>query len=200
MIKSTENHKWCPSCESMKTKTSFNKHGKRHDGLQSNCRECMHNKQKRWSETIKGKKKLNKYRKENKEKLLEYGKKYRKENRAKLSMQEANRIKNDVNFKIRKLMRSIVIQSIKRVSKNNCKYSSTITQLGCTDIFFKEYIESKFKKGMSWDNHGDWHMDHIKPCSSFDLTDPEQQKLCNHYSNLQPLWSYENLKKGDKLL
>lgn len=53
---------------------------------------------------------------------------------------------------------------------------------------------------MTWENHGKWHMDHIKPCSSFDLTDPEEQKLCNHYSNLQPLWDYENLQKRDKLI
>ena len=55
---------------------------------------------------------------------------------------------------------------------------------------------------MSWNNHGKfgWHMDHIKPCASFDLTDPKQQEECFHYSNYQPLWWNENLSKGAKVL
>lgn len=197
--KSTRWHKWCPSCKSMKSKSSFNKHSSRHDGLQSNCRECMCIKQKIWGQTTHGQNKIQKYRKKHRKKLLEYGKKYRKTHRKELSRKEMERLKCDINFKIRKLMRRIVISAIKRVSKNNCKYSSTITQIGCDDIFFKSYIESKFQKGMTWDNYGlyGWHIDHIIPCSKFDLTDPEQQKLCNHYSNLQPLWAKDNLKKRD---
>ena len=54
---------------------------------------------------------------------------------------------------------------------------------------------------MTWENHGryGWHIDHIMPCSSFDLTDPEQQKKCFHYTNLQPLWAHENMSKGAKI-
>lgn len=52
---------------------------------------------------------------------------------------------------------------------------------------------------MTWENYGEWHIDHIKPCASFDLNDPEQQKLCFHYTNLQPMWAKENQKKADKL-
>lgn len=129
---------------------------------------------------------------------MEYGKQYRKINRKELSRKEAERLKYDINFRIRKLMRNIVRSAIRRVSKNNIKHSSTITQIGCDDVFFKQYIESKFKKGMTWDNHGKWHVDHIIPCSKFDLTDPAQQKMCNHYSNLQPLWAKDNLKKRNK--
>ena len=66
----------------------------------------------------------------------------------------------------------------------------------------KQHLESQFKDGMSWNNHGvkGWHIDHIKPCASFDLTDPEEQKKCFHFSNLQPLWWIDNLKKKDKIL
>jgi len=55
---------------------------------------------------------------------------------------------------------------------------------------------------MTWENHGfdGWHVDHIKPCTSFDLTDLEQQKQCFHYTNLQPLWKKENFEKRDKIL
>jgi hypothetical protein len=65
----------------------------------------------------------------------------------------------------------------------------------------KQYIETLFKPGMTWGNHGNfgWHLDHIIPCSSFDLTDVEQQKKCFHYTNLQPLWAKDNIKKGSKL-
>jgi hypothetical protein len=64
----------------------------------------------------------------------------------------------------------------------------------------KKHLESLFKKGMSWENHGNegWHIDHIIPCAAFDLTDPKQQKKCFHYTNLQPLWAKDNLSKGDK--
>ena len=66
----------------------------------------------------------------------------------------------------------------------------------------KEYslMESKFTEGMSWENQGKngWHIDHKKPCSKFDLSKPEEQKKCFHFTNLQPLWWEDNLKKSDK--
>jgi hypothetical protein len=82
------------------------------------------------------------------------------------------------------------------------KSKKTENLLGCNPQEFKSYIESKFKDGMSWENYGDkgWHIDHIIPCSAFDLTDTEQQKKCFHYTNTQPLWAIENLKKGFKIL
>lgn len=64
----------------------------------------------------------------------------------------------------------------------------------------KKHLESLFQNGMTWDNHGfdGWHIDHIVPCAAFDLTDPEEQKKCFHYTNLQPLWAKDNLSKGDR--
>ena len=67
--------------------------------------------------------------------------------------------------------------------------------MGCSIEFLKEYLEKQFKSGMNWDNYGEWHVDHIIPCVSFDLSDPEQQKKCFYYTNLQPLWAIENLEK-----
>ena len=62
-----------------------------------------------------------------------------------------------------------------------------------------KYLENKFQKGMNWKNQGryGWHIDHIKPCSKFDLSDPDQQKKCFNYKNLQPLWAAENIKKSN---
>ena len=90
-------------------------------------------------------------------------------------------------------------ETITLVSK---KSDSTMNLLGCTIQEAREYLEKQFKEGMTWENHGHetWHIDHIIPCASFDLTDPEQQKKCFHYTNLQPLWAKENMSKGAKIL
>jgi len=72
--------------------------------------------------------------------------------------------------------------------------------IGCSPEFLKEYLEQKFTEGMSWENYGlyGWHIDHVIPLSSVD-TEEEIYKLC-HYTNLQPLWAEENLKKSNKIL
>jgi hypothetical protein len=82
------------------------------------------------------------------------------------------------------------------------KSKHTMELLGCSIEEFKIYLEKQFTKGMNWGNYGKkgWHIDHILPCASFDLTDPEQQKKCFHYTNLQPLWAEDNYKKKDKIL
>lgn len=70
--------------------------------------------------------------------------------------------------------------------------------LGCTIAEFKAHLESLFKKGMTWANYGEWHVDHIKPCSLFDLSLDKEQHVCFNYLNTQPLWASENLSKGNK--
>ena len=73
--------------------------------------------------------------------------------------------------------------------------------IGCSVSKLMKHLEGKFQDGMTWETRGvhGWHVDHIIPCKVFDLTDPEQQKQCFHYTNLQPLWAEDNLKKGDKV-
>ena len=60
------------------------------------------------------------------------------------------------------------------------------------------HIQNKFTEGMLWDNYGLWHIDHIRPCSKFDLSKPKEQRKCFHYSNLQPLWAIDNIRKGSR--
>ena len=85
-------------------------------------------------------------------------------------------------------------EHIKGLNKSN----RTMELLGCTIDELWTHLESKFTDGMTRDNHGTWHVDHIKACTKFDLTDPEQQQICFHWSNLQPLWAHDNIRKGNK--
>ena len=69
---------------------------------------------------------------------------------------------------------------------------------GCSKNDLLKHLESKFTEGMTFENYGEWHIDHIRPCASFNLEDPEEQKKCFHWTNLQPLWALDNIRKGDK--
>jgi hypothetical protein len=82
------------------------------------------------------------------------------------------------------------------------KYARSLELLGCTAIEAREHIERQFTQGMTWDNWAidGWHIDHIKPIASFDLSNEEQQRQCFHYTNLQPLWANDNYKKSDKII
>jgi hypothetical protein len=86
--------------------------------------------------------------------------------------------------------------------RNMAKKGSAVKDLGCSIKDLKIYLENKFDKKMTWENYGlyGWHIDHIKPLSSFDLTDREQFLQACHYTNLQPLWAIENLIKSNKIL
>ena len=87
--------------------------------------------------------------------------------------------------------------------KHGKRIISTWELVGCDYETLKQHIEKKWLPNMSWDNYGfgdnKWHIDHILPCSSFDLTLDEQQKKCFHYTNLQPLWQFDNLSKHNKI-
>jgi hypothetical protein len=89
----------------------------------------------------------------------------------------------------------------KTLQRSGCQKSNkTVVLLGCSVPEFRAHIEKQFQSWMTWENHGryTWHLDHIKPCAAFDLTDPAQQLACMHFSNWQPLSADENLRKGAK--
>lgn len=102
----------------------------------------------------------------------------------------------DVNYRLRRTLPTRIRQAIKSASGYKCTSSTKL--LGCSIDQVRKHLETLFQDGMSWDNHGDWHIDHIKPCVAFDLTDPEQQRECFHYTNLQPLWAEDNLQKAGR--
>lgn len=102
-------------------------------------------------------------------------------------IKEKNKIKykEDINYRLIQIIRINILQSIQKTKKTK----SSIKLLGCDIKFYKEYLESKFLPEMSWENHGVvWEIDHIIPCSSFDLTIEQNQLICFNYKNTQPLF------------
>jgi len=130
---------------------------------------------------------------------------YHKENRKKINTQGRERIlarhhvrySSDPEFKMSMCLRARVRSALKK-KRYQKKKLRTNELIGCTYDFLKGYLESKFSRGMTWENYGSyWHIDHVVPCDSFDLLDVYQQRLCFHYSNMQPLPKKENLKKSN---
>ncbi len=136
------------------------------------------------------------YRIKNKQRKKKYDRIYKIMNRDKRNIYEKIRRKNNISYKLLGNLRT----RIRLLLKNKWKSGHTVTLLGCSTQFLKEYLEKLFNHGMTWDNYGKWHIDHIRPCASFDLSQESEQRKCFHYTNLQPLWAEENLKKSDKII
>jgi hypothetical protein len=108
----------------------------------------------------------------------------------------AKRMAEDVQYRIAYLLR----KRVKQVLRGERKSAPTLALLGCSLADFRKHIESKFKRGMTWENWGTkWHLDHIFPCDRFDLTRPEEQRRCFHWTNFQPLPAKVNCSKGAKI-
>ena len=135
------------------------------------------------------------YNELNKEKRKVQKKDWYESNKIKIFEQRKNRIKIDIQYKLSTNLRS----RLRRAINDNYKSGSAVKDLGCSIEELKIYLESKFQSGMTWDNHSidGWHIDHIKPLSSFDLTDRNQLLEACHYTNLQPLWAKDNFLKSD---
>jgi len=168
------------------------------------CIQCKRNNYLNW---------LNKNKKEEKERLRIYNadpknkiknkkrnlnwlKNNKKTNLATQRKYYNEKLKDNIDYRILSSLRSRVWTVLKKQKKSN----STIKLTGCTIEFLRSHIESKFEDGMNWNNYGVWHIDHIIPCASFNLSDPEQQKICFHYTNLQPMWGEKNIQKGSRLI
>jgi hypothetical protein len=155
-----------------------------------------------WSENRKKylKKYLKTYRELKKYYYANKSKEWRKNNSLKKNISQRKYRKNLRRTNLKWTLVERLRSRIWKALKGNSKTTTTENLLGCTLEEFKIYLEFKFKKDMTWDNYGLWHIDHIKPCASFDLVCPVQQLSCFHYKNLQPLWASENMSKGSKLI
>ena len=84
--------------------------------------------------------------------------------------------------------------------KGKRKLNRTQKLIGCSLPELRQRLESQFQRGMSWKNYGQWHVDHKNPCAIFDLSTAAGQEACFHFSNLQPMWASENIRKGARVL
>ena len=134
------------------------------------------------------------YRENNRENNKNTMKRYYNNNKFKKKLYIKNRREVNINFKMSGNLRVRLNCAI----KNNQKVGSAVRDLGCSIEEFKKYIESKFECGMTWENYGKWHLDHITPLSWFNLENRNQFLVACHYTNYQPLWAEDNLSKSNK--
>ena len=139
------------------------------------------------------------YYKANREKMRAHNKVYYEKNSTKVNARKKAYLASNPQAKAALNLRNRIGHALR--AANATKSARTIELLGASIEEVRAHLEAQFKLGMTWDNWSfeGWHIDHIKPCASFDLTDPEQQKACFHYSNLQPLWAEDNFSKNDRL-
>jgi hypothetical protein len=204
--------KKCSNCSIEKPLSEFHKWKYGPHGYRRVCKECRKVETSKYYEknNEKIKNNVSMYRKKNPDKVKETKKKiyekdksrilrinklYRENNKEKRNEYVRNRKLTDPVFRLKHLMNSRLRIFLK--SKNFQKYNKTFDIIGCTPEKLKIHLESKFAHGMSWSNQGEWHIDHIVPLSS-GICEEEIIKLC-HYTNLQPLWAMDNMKKGSKL-
>ena len=205
--------KICSSCKIEKNYIDFSKNKLRKDGCQNTCVSCNKIYIIKNKELIKNKKKIyydknkdeilskkKEYHINNKEEILKIKKEYSKSNREKINtyyrLYSKKRKEKDNLYKLTCNIRTLIGMSIK--GKGYTKKSKTSEYLGCTFNEFKIYIEEKFIENMTWENRMEWHLDHIYPIS-LAKTKEEIIKL-NHYTNFQPLWALDNIKKGNKII
>lgn len=192
--------KICSKCKEEKEVCEFYNNKSTLDGKRPECKSCSNRQSYLYNQ--KNKEKINiikqKYVDNNKEKVIQSKKEWFTKNPTYRNEWVVNKYNNDPLFRLINIMRARTRLFFK--SKNLKKKNTTFQIIGCSPEFLKEYLETQFLNGMSWDNQGldGWHIDHIIPLSSA-KNKKEIYKLC-HYTNLQPLWAEDNLKKNNKIL
>ena len=177
--------KICNKCHKRKPLLEFHKNKSKKDGCSYWCKECNIKTNKKWYQ--KHKKQIKKYKKEYRKKykqeIKKYNKQYHQTHKKQRNKYEKERRTKDINYKLAGNLRTRIGNAL----KNNRKSQSTMFLIGCDIEYLKYHLQCQFKKGMTWDNWGkgkrNWNIDHIEPCARF------------NYTNLQPLWAEENLKK-----
>jgi hypothetical protein len=183
--------KECIKCKNIKKRKEFPKSSQHKDGHHPYCKLCC---------CLVSKEKRNYNIIEWREKHREQQQVWRKNNKIKVSKSKKkwkiNRRKRDPIFRLKESL----CARLRLALHGKTKSKSTLELLGCSIDDLKDRLESKFYANMSWENYGSyWHIDHIRPCASFNLQNEEEQKICFHYSNLQPLTAKDNIIKGARL-
>jgi Prasinovirus endonuclease VII len=190
--------KKCSTCDKNKRLSDFAIERRHKDGRRSSCKRCIKDYNKLYSSNNKDK--IISYHKQwcrnNEAHIINYRRQYYKNNNTRINARNKTRKQSNPQYKIKCNLRTHLHSAL----QGNYKKGSAIELLGCSVDKFKLYLESKFQPGMNWENYdkAGWHIDHIKPLSSFDLTNIKQLKRACHHTNLQPLWAKDNLSKGSK--
>lgn len=179
--------KLCSKCLLTKKMENFSKQGKN-----PWCRDCSNEYAKEYREKNKAsiKTKANQYYEKNKDKKQEYD----KSRLAYVRERDRQRYATDMNFRLKKVLRTRLLKTIKGIKTSR----SMLSYLGVTLQFFKSFLQYQFNDEMTWDNYGNvWEIDHVIPCSYFDLTIEEAKKECFTWSNMRPLLKQDNSSKSD---
>ena len=203
-------NKVCSKCKEVKSIIEFARDKSKCDGFYSSCKECSNkrrrNKYKDYSkkyrrenvELIKLRRK--KYYDKNKEKEYSNHRIWIEKNKEKRRASEREwknkRRQNDIDFRLRNNIGSYIRKNLKYFINENKEYYTEY--IGCEISFYKKYLEKQFQNGMSWNNYGEWHIDHIKPLSLFNFSNQDDIYLAFNYKNTQPMWKIDNIKKGNK--
>ncbi len=189
--------------ENFKDSESYRKQIVRNRDHYHKNKESRLKKNKEWRNNNLDKISINKkeYYNKNKELILQKKKDHYLKNKSKIIEQKrqygVKRRKVDHIFRLKNNLRRRLTSALK--AKGLRKSSKTQRLVGCSVLELKAHLESLFKPGMTWENYGTWHVDHIIPISSFDLNDEAELLKACHYTNLQPLWAEENIRKSDDL-
>jgi hypothetical protein len=192
--------KYCKYCNTEKPKSEFGNYKKTPDGLRHYCRSCNNEKARIWTKNNKEKKKANslKWYEANKEKSKNLSKEWMKNNlerrRETVNKWFRDRRNTDQLFKLKMNLSCLIRNSMMLYGFK--KSSKTARILGCTYEEFKIYMQNQFTDGMTWENYGEWEYDHKIPASW--AKDEDEIIKLNHYTNFQPLWKIDNIKKGNK--
>lgn len=201
--------KICTKCNQEKSRSEFYKVKDTKDGLTAQCKACRNEAHQKWKASNpsyhkawrecnpeKVRSSVEAWKAANKPRVKSNNQKWSSENRGRINDKRNQRYKEDLNYRLSRVLRS----RLKAALQGSYKNGSAIKDLGCSIVELRIHLENKFKDGMDWDNYGlRWHIDHVLPLASFDLSNIEQLKAACHYSNLQPLWVEDNLRKGDRL-
>jgi hypothetical protein len=218
--------KTCCRCKIAKEYSCFSPNTRTPTGLAPRCKTCDNAYQRerrmlcpeikrasalKYYRSPKGQAKSIEYRKQNRERLSQRVAEYikRPEAKAKQKIRQKRyherKLHTDPGYRIKITLSARVRAALKRV--NVKKHHTTIEMTGCSRDHLIIHLQSLFQPGMNWHNHGlhvgggpdTWHIDHIIPCTAFDLTDTVEQLKCFHWSNLQPMWWKENVQKSDSI-
>jgi hypothetical protein len=170
--------KTCITCNIEKPYAAFRINHKTTDSISQSCTECLP--KNNWT----------------KEKQAASEKKYRMNNPEKIREKERRQALN-INRRVRNSLNKRIVESLS--AHRSYKTNKTVIYLGCDIPYFRKWIEFLFKEGMTWENYGQWHLDHVTPCASFNLTIEEEIKHCFSWKNIQPLWAKDNQSKNDKI-